>query len=343
MSISELMQPLSSIQCLSRKSLKLKTMKTTKSTLIILVALFISTISYAQQTINKSFSGIKNIRLTTASGNGIIKKGNGNEVKVTLEYTFDDEIYKPTFDQEGDRLIIDERFERSRSVRGYARWTLEIPDGLDLEFKTGSGNIEVDGLEINVLAKSGSGNIEMSDVTGEFRMNTGSGNIELANVKGDNQGNTGSGNIRLDRVEGNSDFNTGSGNIRGRAVSGSMDFNTGSGNIVIEGATVQGRSKMNTGSGNTELILDGELNFDLSLNTGSGNATLDFNGSTIAGEFRMEASSKSDIRAPFDFDRVSEKESGLRNGRRYTKEAKVGNKDIQIVISTGSGVSQVKR
>jgi hypothetical protein len=240
-------------------------------------------------------------------------------------------------------LVIDERFERSRSNRGYAKWTLEIPDGLDLEFKTGSGNIEVDGLEINVMAKSGSGNIEMSDVTGEFRMNTGSGNIELVNVKGDNQGNTGSGNIRLDRIEGNSDFNTGSGNIRGRSVSGAMDYNTGSGNIIIEGATIQGQSKMNTGSGNAEVVLDGELNFDLSLNTGSGNATLDFNGTTIAGEFRMEASSKSDIRAPFEFDRVSEKESGWRNSKRYTKEAKVGNKDIQIVISTGSGVSQVKK
>ncbi|MFT6828512.1 MAG: hypothetical protein ACJAZV_001805, partial [Roseivirga sp.] len=156
MPISELMQPLSSIHCLSRKSLKLTTMKTTKTPLIILIALFISTISFAQQTINKSFTGVKNIRLTTASGNGIIKKGNGNEVKVTVEYTFDDEIYKPTFDQEGDRLVIDERFERSRSNRGYAKWTLEIPDGLDLEFKTGSGNIEVDGLEINVMAKSGS-------------------------------------------------------------------------------------------------------------------------------------------------------------------------------------------
>ena len=318
-------------------------MRTTNTPLIIQIALVISTISFAQQTINKSFNGVKNIRLSTASGNGTIKKGTGNEVKVTLEYTFDDEIYKPTFEQDGDRLIIDERFERSRSVRGYAEWTLEIPDGLELEFKTGSGNIEVVGLEINVLAKSGSGNIEMTDVTGEFRMNTGSGNIDLANVKGDNQGNTGSGNIRLDRVEGNSDFNTGSGSIRGRSVSGAMDFNTGSGNITIDGATIQGNSRMNTGSGNAEVILEGELNFDLSLNTGSGNATLDFNGTTIAAEFRMEASSKSDIRAPFEFDRVSEKECGWRNSKRYTKEAKVGNKDIQIVISTGSGVSQVRK
>lgn len=337
------MQPSGFNRCLSRKSLKLKTMKTTKTPLIILIALFISTISFAQQTINKSFNGVKNIRLSTASGNGTIKKGTGNEVKVTLEYTFDDEIYKPTFEQDGDRLIIDERFERSRSVRGYAEWTLEIPDGLELEFKTGSGNIEVVGLEINVLAKSGSGNIEMTDVTGEFRMNTGSGNIDLANVKGENQGNTGSGNIRLDRVEGNSDFNTGSGSIRGRSVSGAMDFNTGSGNITIDGATIQGNSRMNTGSGNAEVILEGELNFDLSLNTGSGNSILDFNGTAIAGEFRMEASSKSDIRAPFEFDRVSEKESGWRNSKRYTKEAKVGNKDIQIVISTGSGVSQVRK
>jgi hypothetical protein len=57
----------------------------------------------------------------------------------------------------------------------------------------------------------------------------------------------------------------------------------------------------------------------------------------------MEASSKNDIRAPFDFNRVSDRESGRRSGKRYTKEAKIGNKDIEIIISTGSGVSQVKK
>jgi hypothetical protein len=328
---------------MSFPQLKTKTMKNSRITTIVLVALFISTISFAQQTINKVFSGIKTINLSTASGNGYVKRSDNNEVKVTLEYTFDDEIYKPSFEKDGDRLIIEEKFERSRWNRGYAKWTLEVPNGLELEFKTGSGNIEVYGVDLNILAKSGSGNIEVTDLSGIMRLNTGSGNIDLRNVKGDNKGNTGSGNITLDKVKGDSDFNTGSGNIRGRSVVGAVDFNTGSGNIIISGVDIKGRSKINTGSGNAELELSSELEFDIELSTGSGNATLDFNGTPIAGTFRMAASAKNDIRAPFDFDNVSDRDSGWRNGKRYTKEAKIGNKDIQIIISTGSGVSQVKR
>ncbi|MFT6969885.1 MAG: hypothetical protein ACJAXX_000448 [Roseivirga sp.] len=323
--------------------LKTNTMRNSRITTIVLVVLFISTLSFAQKTIDKVFSGVKTINLSTASGNGYVKRSNNNEVKVTLEYTFDDEDYKPSFEQDGDRLVIKEKFENSRWNRGYAKWTLEVPNGMELEFKTGSGNIEVDGVDMDILAKSGSGNIEVSDLSGVMRINTGSGDIDLSNVKGQSKGNTGSGNITLSRVEGDSDFNTGSGNIRARGISGAVDFNTGSGNIELIDVEIKGRSRINTGSGNAELELSSQLEHDVELSTGSGNATLDFNGTTIAGVFRMEASSKNDIRAPFEFNRVSDRESGRSNGKRYTKEAKIGNKNIEIIISTGSGVSQVKK
>jgi hypothetical protein len=239
--------------------LKTNTMKNSRITTIVLVVLFISTLSFAQKTIDKVFSGVKTINLSTASGNGYVKRSSNNEVKVTLEYTFDDEDYKPSFEQDGDRLVIKEKFENSRWNRGYAKWTLEVPNGMELEFKTGSGNIEVDGVDMDILAKSGSGDIEVSDLSGVMRINTGSGDIDLSNVKGQSKGNTGSGNITLSRVEGDSDFNTGSGNIRARGISGAVDFNTGSGNIELIDVEIKGRSRINTGSGNAELELSSQL------------------------------------------------------------------------------------
>lgn len=300
----------------------------------------------AQEKIEKTFTGIKNIRLTTASGNGTIKKSSSNEVKVTVEYTYDEEDYKPTFEQSGDQLFIEEDFSRSRWTRGYSEWTLEIPDGLEMDFKTGSGNIEVMGVRVELRSNTGSGNIELDRVTGDVRANTGSGNITLRGVDGRMDANTGSGSIRLDNVKGDADFNTGSGNIRANGIEGSLRMNTGSGSIDVQEARITGASTFNTGSGNAQLELVAELNFDVSISTGSGNATLDFNGQEIAGEFYMRANDEDDIRAPFRFDKeYKDDRGGNWRGRSngYIKEAKIGNKDIQIRISTGSGRAEVRK
>jgi len=321
-------------------------MRKLKSTLFTLLFLFAVTAAYAQETVEKTYTGIKSIRLTTASGNGTIKKSNTNEVKVHLRYTYDKDVYTPSFEQKGDRLTIEEDFKRSRWSRGYSEWTLEVPDGIELDFKTGSGNIEVMGVNIEIRSNTGSGNIEIEEVTGEVRANTGSGNITFSQVEGSLDANTGSGSIRLDRTKGDANLNTGSGNIRSNGIEGELSMNTGSGNIDVIDAIITGASSFNTGSGNAEVSLGGSLDYDMSVSTGSGDAILDFNGQEISGEFIMRASDKDDIRAPFSFDEAYEDERGGNYGRRgrngYVKEAKVGSKDIQIKISTGSGRAVVK-
>lgn len=322
-------------------------MKNFKTTLLTFVFLLATSIVYAQETIEKSYSGIKSIRLTTSSGNGTIKKSNSDKVNVKLVYTYDDDVYEPSFEQKGDRLYIDEDFKRSRWTRGYSEWTLEVPDGIFLDFKTGSGNIEVNGVNIEVRSNTGSGNIEIEEVTGDIRANTGSGNITFNEIDGEINANTGSGSIRVYGVKGDTDLNTGSGNIRGKEVEGMLRMNTGSGNVDVVDATLTGSSSFSTGSGTAELVLAGALSHDVKISTGSGNAILDFNGQEIAGEFYMRAGDKGDIRAPFRFDKEYEddRRSGNRRGRRngYVKEAKIGNKDIQIEISSGSGRAVVKK
>lgn len=321
-------------------------MQRLKSTLLALIFLVGALNAFAQERIEKSFSGVENLRLTTASGNRTIKKGNGNDVKIVLEYTYDEDDYSPKFDQNGTTLVIEEDFSRSRWTKGYSEWTLEIPDGLEVNFKTGSGNIEVSGLEIEIKAGSGSGNIEMEDLTGEISASTGSGNLTFDNLNGPLNANTGSGSIRITSLNGDAKLNTGSGNIRVRDVEGDLGMNTGSGNLELQNAQITGNSTFNTGSGNVAIQLAAALDYDLTLNTGSGNATLDFNGQEIEGKFVMKASDKDDISAPFRFDKESGSDNDDRGwrGRRggYTKEATIGNKDIVVRISTGSGRAVVR-
>ncbi len=325
---------------------KSNTMNKLKITLT-LAALFIVTAAFGQKTVNKSYSGIKSIRLETASGSGTIKKSSSNEVKVTLEYTYDDDDYRPTFEQRGDRLIIDEDFRRRGGwgSRGRAEWTLEVPDGIELDYRSGSGSIEVDGINIELNVSTGSGSIEIMDVNGDMRMNTGSGRIMISDVDGRIDGNTGSGSIRVRNSKGGADLNTGSGAITIDRAEGEFDLNTGSGRIEASQVTITDHSEFNTGSGSVMIELAAELNHDLDIGTGSGSATLDYNGTTISGDFRLETNKRSDITAPFDFDKEYEEDGrGWRDRDvRIIKEAKVGSKDIRITIETGSGDIRVRK
>lgn len=320
-------------------------MKKIKTTLI-LVALCIATTAYGQKTINKSYSGVKSIRLETASGSGTIKKSNSNEVKITVEFTYDEDDYKPTFEQNGDRLIIDEDFNnrgRNWNNRGNAEWTLELPDGVELDYSSGSGSIDVDGLDIELNVGTGSGSIEVNDVTGKMRINTGSGSIRISQTDGEVDANTGSGSIRLKDSKGNADLNTGSGSIDVEDVEGSFDLNTGSGSIEATGITISGNSDFNTGSGRIGVELAADLNYDLSINTGSGSATLDFGGTEMAGQFYLETDKRrSDITAPFKFDKEYEKDGRGRDNVRQVKEAKIGSKNIRINMETGSGDVKIR-
>lgn len=323
-------------------------MKIFKTTLILLALCLVTTV-YGQKTINKTFDGVESIRINIASGNGIIKKGTSNQVKITLEYTYDDDDYEPSFNQNGSTLRIKEEFNRrgrNWNNRGRSEWTLEIPDGLSVDMNTGSGNIEIAGLNIELDASSGSGNVEADNITGDTRLSTGSGNIYAMNMDGNLRVNTGSGTIRVSDVKGDADLNTGSGNIRASRLEGGLELSTGSGNVDAVGVIITDHSRFSTGSGNVDVELGGEPNSDLQLTSGSGNATLDFNGVKIEGKFTMEASSKNSISAPFDFDREYDEDNGnSRRGRykRYIKEAQIGSKDIRIDISSGSGSARVRK
>ena len=88
-----------------------------------MINVFIAT---GQEKIEKTFSNVENIRLTTVSGNGTIKKVSGNEVKVVIEFTYNEDHYKPEFDQRGSTLEIKEEFRRSRWTRGYSERTLKF-------------------------------------------------------------------------------------------------------------------------------------------------------------------------------------------------------------------------
>ncbi len=284
--------------------------------------LMIST-AFGQTTVERTFDGIDEIDMSLGSGDAIFENGNGDDVQLVLTHTFDD--YEPVIEKRGDKLYIrEERNNGNWSRNGRATWKFTVPDGMELDFNTGSGDVSVTGLEMDIECNSGSGDFELSRARGQFKMNTGSGDVDIRDSEGRYRMNTGSGDIEMAKV------------------SGDIDANTGSGDIEADDLSLTGSSNLNSGSGDVEVSLAGALDHDISINSGSGDAVLDFNGAEIEGVIIMQVSKRHGrIVAPFDFDTEEEIDNGG-SSPTLKKTVKLGDKDVRIRIGSGSGRAEVK-
>ena len=314
-----------------------------KSIFLIALILF-SVTAFSQNTTTKSFSGVKRIKISTSSSDCEIKKSSGNTVEVELSHSLDEKYFTPIMEQSGDRLEIGEEFN-SRNFNGTIKWKISVPDGLRVTFKTGSGDLIVSGVNIDLNAGTGSGDLEFSSLKGTLDATTGSGNVELSTYSGEAKLNTGSGDMTVSDSDGDLGMNCGSGNIRLTSSKAGFDINTGSGNITADKVTINGSSHFNTGSGKARVTLAETPKFDIAINSGSGNAEINFNGNEISGLIVMKASKEhGNISAPFEFDKTEEVENGGgRNNVVIVKTAQKGKGTNRIMVSTGSGDAILKK
>lgn len=297
--------------------------------------------SFSQEKkVEKSFDGVKSIDLSTASGDCEIVKGSGSSVKVLVIYTYDDDDYEPKMNLRGSNLNLEEKFH-SGNTRGSSNWKLTVPDGLNIKFNSGSGDLILTNLKGDIDYNSGSGDAEVSDFDGELSLNSGSGDFRFENVKGKLKANSGSGDHQISNSSLSAKANTGSGDVRVDDSKGGYKLNTGSGDVEAKALTLSERGNFNTGSGDSEVELNAPLVEDISVNSGSGDALLDFNGNKIEGKIVMTCKKRGgDIKAPFKFDKEEEyKESG----QTYLKKSVTfGSKNIEIKVGTGTGTAEIR-
>jgi hypothetical protein len=317
-------------------------LKNTLFNIMAVAALLLPLTLLAQKEVTKTFSGIKKIRMGTASGSCVIKKGDNATVKIELKYTYDDDDYTPSFDQQGDVLVVKEKFH-SNSSNGSADWKLTVPDNLSIQFTTGSGDVEASGLALDLNATTGSGDFVFTGTTGDIECTTGSGGVELENVNGTIKATSGSGGFRVRSAKGNLKLTSGSGNHRISETTAELQVTTGSGSINCTSIMLEGPSSFTTGSGTAEVQFAASPKHDLSISSGSGDAIVNFGGNEINGEIVMKASKKhGNIEAPFEFDKTEEL-SHSHNDVTIQKTAVKGTGKPRISISTGSGDAVLKK
>ncbi|MGH9401285.1 MAG: DUF4097 family beta strand repeat-containing protein [Terriglobia bacterium] len=208
-------------------------------------------------------------------------------------------------------------------------YEIETPSATQLKTTSGSGNVEVEGVQGPVRAVTGSGNLRASGIQNELTESTGSGNIHANSIRGEVHLNTGSGTIEALGIAGPFYASTGSGNVTLQEnTEGSGKVSTGSGNVRLSG--VNGPLRVGTGSGN--IIAEGQATGDWSLHTGSGSVSV-----------RLPDNASFAIDAHADSGRIVTRRAVTVQGtlRKGSLQGVVGKGGPTLQLRTGSGDIQI--
>jgi hypothetical protein len=278
-----------------------------KTTLILFLAiLLLSASAFAgkKRDVTETFENIERITLNTVSGDCIVNKGEGNEVilEVTNSYRPRDS-FKPRIKARGKTLRLSERILESNS--GNSRWIMTVPDGIEIDFSTASGDLTINDLEGIFSAATASGDIEIKNCSGEFEFSTASGDMAVENCHGEFQ------------------LSTASGTIDGFDV------------------VIDSESSFTTASGRVDITLAKSAEYDLNVSNASGSAVLDYGGNPITGTFEFEAKVRNGrIVCPIDFDN---EETFRRYDSKYVRKTFTRGSDTPLIyIGTATGKAVLK-
>jgi len=235
-----------------------------------------------------SVSGSLDLDVSTGSGNISVRPGNAGTVRVVGRIKARDDSEQgaeekaryiaanPPIEQTGGSIRIGridkEEYRRNVSIS----YEIEAPAEARLEAKSGSGNLDVEGLRGALKLSTGSGNIKLDSIGDEVQAETGSGNIDAVSLGRGLRASTGSGSIRASEVGGSVKLGTGSGNVSVEMVAeGDAELETGSGEITASG--IRGGLRAGTGSGSVKVSGTPTRPWDAS--TGSGGLHVQLNGS----------------------------------------------------------------
>jgi hypothetical protein len=245
----------------------------------------------AEGTFEKTLSLAGAPTLSVSSGAGYIHvyPGSGNQVHIIGHVHATNTWFGPDGDarvkqivdsppilQSGNTITIADPNTGSDLFRNIAiDYDVTTPANTTLKAHTGSGSMEIGGIQGSVTASSGSGSIHIDNIGPAPRIEPGSGRIQATNVHGTAFVQTGSGSIELSlAAPGDVTAHTGSGSIRIDGVSGPLRASSGSGSIQAAGnPTSEWRAE--SGSGSIRLQLAPDARFNLAASSGSGSIHTD--------------------------------------------------------------------
>lgn len=310
---------------------------------LVLAMLFLSSVSYAQtgsKEIHKTFPKKETVRIKTASGDCVVRKGKRNQIEVdVISSVRPESAFEAEFEERDAELEIVEKWHGSGS--GSVRWTVSVPEGTNVRFSTASGELSVEGLQSDLTASTASGEVAIADMMGEISVATASGDVLLENCTGEIDCSTASGEIEGENLKGRIECSTASGDIDLVRCAGEIECSCASGDIDVSEIAFEEKSEFSTASGDVRISLSDTPDVDLECSTASGKIILDYQGLPVKGTFVFTArKDRGRIQSPFPFD---EEEEYWQGGRPYMRKTfTMGDGAPRIRLSTASGDAILK-
>jgi DUF4097 and DUF4098 domain-containing protein YvlB len=289
-------------------------------------------------TFDRSFTvnGPVSLDMTAGSGDVHVTAGAAGEVRIHGEIEashwgledgrkrVDEVKSNPPVSQEGNLIRVSSSKQNSHNVS--IDYTIEVPAETEVHCVSGSGDVEVVGINGPVDFSSGSGDLTAKSIASDIQTKTGSGDIDFEDVKGQVQVSTGSGDIKIHSAKGGIRLNTSSGDIEISQPGQGVVANTGSGGVEVNGATSDLR--LHTGSG--DITVDGNpgaANY-WDLHASSGDVKLHVPSSASFRLFAHTGSGDLDAQIPIVMEGTVAK---------HELRARVGDGKARVEIETSSG------
>lgn len=291
----------------------------------------------AEGSFDRTFTvqGPVQLEVSTGSGDVQISAGGGNEVRIHGEihahgWSSDDAQKKlrdisanPPISQENNLIRVggNQRF-KNLSID----YRIEVPAATELHCGTGSGDVEVRGIQGPATFTSGSGNINASGIGNDVQATAGSGDIAFSNVQGQVQVGTGSGDISVHGAKGDVRLHTGSGKLEINAPNDAVVAETGSGDVIVNGAHADLRVR--TGSGDVQIDGNPAESSYWDLHASSGDVTLHVPGNASFRLYAHTGSGDIDAGIPIVLEGTTAK---------HELRARIGDGKGRVEVETSSG------
>ena len=213
------------------------------------------------------------------AGNITVRAGEGEEIQVRYvkhaPRTSDLDRIEVDIRPRAGGLTIVTRYPGTRVMNSSVRLEVIAPPGASFDLNTGSGRVEVSGLEGGGKAQTSSGRVTARDLSGTVALHTSSGGMSVQTFDGDLNVHVSSGSIDVAEMKGNLAAHTSSGSIDVVDAQGWVRLETSSGSIDYSGSP-EGECSFKTGSGNIDLRLPSDLDAEVDLHTSSGSIRVDY-------------------------------------------------------------------
>jgi lia operon protein LiaG len=248
---------------------------------------------YAQEVIEKSYSGITKVEVDV-SGIDVSYVGSSTSTTVGLKAMLgvnENPNKNLVLIKMGNTLKVGYKKYDKQKVNNEKRFIqIEGPETITLQVKNTSGQTQVRNVhsdETKVVMNSG--NTKISGVFGDLSVKGNSGRLDLSNLHGNLTCSMNSGTIEVADVFGNVSLSSNSGSIKARNVEGRFDGKVNSGQMKLDDVMELGELKVSSGSirvqrgglgpsttlqgssGLIDIITESPLeDFNFELNAGSG-------------------------------------------------------------------------